>query len=246
MVDTVSKGIDDDNFKMRFQSYGVRVLDPLTVYTNLLAAFVASSKSPLIVGVNIVAPENNHTALQDYTLHMQMFNYLHSKYPTVNKALHAGELTLGMVRPKNLVFHIDEALNIAGAQRIGHGVDISYENNSIELLKQLKNNAAIEINLTSNEFILGVKNNKHPYLIYKQFGVPMVISTDDSGVSRNNLTNEYVLLATRYKPTYSEVKMYVYNSITYAFLSDALKAELKKQLDTKFVAFEEMVSGFGE
>ena len=238
LVEKNHRGIDDQNFMMRYQSYAVRVCDPLQVFTDLLAAYLAVKQSPLIVGVNIVAPENHPVALTDYTSHMRMYHYLLEKYPAVNRALHAGELTLGMVRPKHLTFHIQQAHDIAQAQRIGHGVDLPYEQNAVELLKDLKENAVIEINLTSNEFILGVKNNEHPYLIYSSYGVPLVIATDDSGVSRNNLTNEYVLLATRYQPTYGRVKEYVYNSIRYSFLPQADKEFLTRLLDSKFMLFE--------
>ncbi|MBI1837699.1 MAG: adenosine deaminase [Flavobacteriia bacterium] len=239
MVDSLHQGLDDSNFTIRFQTYCARVLDPLTVYTQLLSGFMVSSVSPLVVGVNIVAPENNYVSLQDYALHMKMFNYLNRKFPTVNRALHAGELTLGMVEPSDLQSHIYEAIKVAHAQRIGHGVDISYEQNSIELLKYMKkNNTAIEINLTSNEFILGVKGNQHPYLIYSKMGVPMVICTDDSGVSRNNLSNEYVLLASRYKISYKKIKELVYNSIRYAFLEESVKEELYRKLDAEFIIFE--------
>ncbi|WP_152287569.1 amidohydrolase family protein [Flavicella marina] len=239
---TVHNGIDDKGFTMRFQSYAARVQDPLEVYVDLLAAFKASDKSKLIVGVNIVAPENNTTALLDYTLHMQMFNYLSRKYPKTNRALHAGELTLGMVRPKNLDFHIHQAIDIAHAERIGHGIDVVYENNSIALLEKIKKNAVVEINLTSNEFILGVKGNAHPYTVYASYGVPMVISTDDSGVSRNNLTNEYMLLASRYKPSYDEIKKYTYNAIKYSFLSDKEKEANIKILDQKYKEFETQIA----
>ena len=231
--------IDDTTFIMRYQTYAVRALDPVQVFTDLFSGFVASVKSPLIVGVNIVAPENNSIALSDYTLHMRMYNFLKEKYPAVNRALHAGELTLGMVRPKDLLFHIREAREIADAQRIGHGVDISYENRSIELLEDLKRNSVIEINLTSNSFILGVEKNKHPYLIYSKYNVPMVIATDDSGVSRNNLTNEFLLLSTRYKPSYKKLKEYIYNSIKYSFLPKHQKITVRKRIDESFLKFEQ-------
>ncbi|WP_298895008.1 adenosine deaminase [uncultured Psychroserpens sp.] len=244
-VDKLTKdhnGIDTESFTMRFQSYGVRVLEPLQVYTDLLSAYIAATKSPLLVGVNIVAPENNYTALKDYTLHMQMFNYLKRKYPDVNRALHAGELTSGMVRPKNLLFHINQALDIAQAQRIGHGVDLPYEKDSYELLSKLKNQAAIEINLTSNKFILGVEGREHPYLIYSSYGVPLVISTDDSGVSRNNLSNEYMLLASNYTPSYEKIKEYVYNSIHYSFMNENDKKKSIHTLDKKFEEFEHKIA----
>ncbi|WP_298902891.1 adenosine deaminase [uncultured Psychroserpens sp.] len=244
-VDKIVKdheGIDTDNFTMRFQSYGVRVLEPLQVYTDLLSAYIANTKTPLLVGVNIVAPENNYVALKNYTLHMQMYNYLKRQYPDVNRALHAGELTIGMVRPKNLLFHINQALDIAGAQRIGHGVDLPYENESYKLLSKLKNQAAIEINLTSNKFILGVEGREHPYLIYSNYGVPLVISTDDSGVSRNNLSNEYMLLATNYKPSYETIKEYVYNSIDYSFMDEKDKEKSIKVLNEQFEEFERKIT----
>jgi adenosine deaminase/adenosine deaminase CECR1 len=238
MVENLHSGIDSHDFVMRYQTYAVRTYDPLQVFVDLLSGYLAVNKSPLMVGVNIVAPENNAVALADYSLHMRMFNYLSNKYPNVNHSLHAGELTLGMVRPKDLTFHIEEALHIAHANRIGHGVDLPYEQRSSELLEDLKNNSVIEINLTSNEFILGVKDNEHPYLIYSSYGVPLVISTDDSGVSRNNLTHEYMLLAARYKPSYKRIKEYVYNSIEYSFLPSGDKSRLKIRLDEGFSIFE--------
>jgi len=242
-IKKIHQGIDDDNFTMRFQTYYTRVKDPVSVYIGVLSAFEAAKQSKLIVGVNLVAPENNAIALQDYTLHMQMFHHLKQKYKSVNIALHAGELTLGMVRPKNLTFHINQALNIGEANRIGHGVDICYETNAPEILAQMKNNnTAVEINLTSNEFILGVKCNDHPYMLYSRYGVPIVIATDDSGVSRNNLSGEYTLLASRYKPTYKTIKKYTYNSIKYSFLDDSTKNIVKKRLDNQFIAFEKQMS----
>lgn len=243
-VDEVHQGIDDGQFTLRFQTYAARTKNPLDVFTDLYSGFQASKASPLVVGVNIVAPENNHIALRDYTLHMRMFEYLHARYPEVSRALHAGELTLGMVRPKDLLFHITEARQIANAQRIGHGVDLPYEEDPLALLKDIKLNAAIEINLTSNQFILGVQGSQHPYQIYADYGVPLVIATDDSGVSRNNLANEYMLLASRYNPSYTKIKSYVYNSIKLSFMSDDDKAKIKSQLDKKFKAFEEEMAGF--
>lgn len=240
------QGIDNESFTMRYQTYAVRVLNPLQVYTDLFSGYLAALNSPLIVGVNIVAPENNTVAINDYTLHMRMFHYLANKYPKVHRSLHAGELTLGMVEPKELLFHITQARDIGRAERIGHGVDLPYEKESLRVLEDLKHHAAIEINLTSNQFILGVTGNAHPYPIYAAYGVPLVISTDDSGVSRNNLTHEYVLLASRYHPSYMTLKTYVYNSIDYSFLSPEDKVKVRAQLDKKFMVFEREMSALAK
>ena len=240
------QGIDNESFTMRYQTYAVRVLNPLQVYTDLFSGYLAALNSPVIVGVNIVAPENNTVAINDYTLHMRMFHYLANKYPKVHRSLHAGELTLGMVEPKELLFHITQARDIGRAERIGHGVDLPYEKESLRVLEDLKHHAAIEINLTSNQFILGVTGNAHPYPIYAAYGVPLVISTDDSGVSRNNLTHEYVLLASRYHPSYMTLKTYVYNSIDYSFLSPEDKVKVRAQLDKKFMIFEREMSALAK
>ena len=69
-------------------------------------------------------------------------------------------------------------------------------------------------------------------------GVPFVISTDDSGVSRNNLSAEYVLYAARYRPNYDALKETVFNSIRLSFLTDAEKTSELAKLAQRFAAFE--------
>lgn len=239
------KGIDDSLFTMRFQTYTSRNSQPDVVFTRLFMAFntVEKDSSGLITGVNIVGPENGLTAMRDYWLHMQMFAYLKNKFGAVKTSMHAGELSLGMVLPEDLTYHIDQAVNIAKANRIGHGVDIVYEKNAPSLLKMMKEKKIpVEINLTSNEFILGIKGSYHPINLYVASGVPVVISTDDEGVSRNNLTGEYVKLGSRYNFTYQQIKSFVYNSIIYSFLNQADKDRCIKILDKKFVEFESLIA----
>jgi adenosine deaminase/adenosine deaminase CECR1 len=72
--------------------------------------------------------------------------------------------------------------------------------------------------------------------------VPYVIATDDAGVTRHTLSNEYVLFASRYKPSYAEVKKAAYNSLRYAFLAAPDKARLTRDLDARFATFEAAVA----
>ncbi len=233
--------IDDARFTMRYQNFVLRFMEPVDLFKNLVVAFISADSSPLIAGVNIVSPENGETSMKDYWLQMVMFNYCHNRYPTVKYSMHAGELTLGLVQPEDLTWHIREAVYTAGAYRIGHGVDLAYEKNPYELLRYMaKNNIAIEINLVSNEFILKVKEGRHPFSLYKEFGVPIVISTDDAGILRTNMIEQYVLLAKRYKNvSYANIKQYVYNSIFYSFIKDeSVKKQLLEDLDIRFKDFE--------
>lgn len=194
----------------------------------------------LIVGVNLVSPEDGAVSMRDYTLHMLMVADLHRRFPKVRYSLHAGELAMGMVRPELLRYHIRQAVEVAGAQRIGHGVDIAHEEQAIQLLEEMhQRDVAVEINLSSNEFILHVKNEEHPILFYYTHKVPVTISTDDAGVLRTDLTQQYVLLASRYPSLrYSDIKGIVRNSINYSFLSPIDKQQKLKQLDDAFYYFE--------
>ncbi|HJV18702.1 MAG TPA: hypothetical protein VJ552_02380 [Sediminibacterium sp.] len=233
--------LDDSLFTMRYQNYVLRFMEPVNLFRDLVTAFISADLSPIIDGVNIVSPEHGETSMKDYWLHMVMYKYCNALYPKVRNSLHAGELVLGLVLPEELTWHIGAAVHTAKARRIGHGVDIAQEANNYELLEYMaKNKVAVEINLVSNEFILKVKEGRHPISLYKKFGVPMVISTDDAGVLRTNMTDQFVLLAKRYKDfSYSDIKRLVYNSLEYSFIEDPLlKRRLIKDLDARFRVFE--------
>lgn len=238
-VKTSGAGIDDADFTMRYQPFALRFLSPSQVFSQMVSSFKLASSSPMIVGVNIVGQESVHVAMRDYAMHMQMFKFLKTKYPKVKLALHAGELAMGMVPPEGLTFHIRDAIDVAGASRIGHGMDIAHETNPLGIMKKMRDRQIpVEVNLSSNDFILGVKGAAHPVTLYRKYGVPFVLSTDDAGVSRNNLSGEFVLYAARYQPTYAEVKKLSYDSIRYSFLAEADKQRLLKGLDGKFSKFE--------
>jgi len=242
-LQTIHKGIDEIRFTCRFQCCGYRIGEPSSVFSGLYLAFALQRSSPLVVGANLVGAENNPAALRDYRLHMRMLQFLKARFPQAKLALHAGELTSGLVTPEDLASHIDEAVNLAGANRIGHGVDIAGETRALPLLLQMRDRQIpVEIALSSNEFILGVTGPRHPFDLYRRFRVPLIVATDDSGVSRSSLTQQYVMLATRYQLSYSEIKDIVYNSIRYAFLTDAERNRQLLILEHSFSVFESEIS----
>jgi adenosine deaminase len=114
-IEEAHEGIDNEWFVMRYQTYASRNGTPGAVFSALYAAFSAQEKISLLVGVNFLGPENELVALAKYNLHMLMLSYLRKKLPNVNAALHAVELALGMVPPKNLTCHIHQAVFISGA-----------------------------------------------------------------------------------------------------------------------------------
>lgn len=207
---------------VRFLYQVLRGFPPQQVFAQTLLGFEIASQDPNVVGLNYVMPEDGYIALRDYSLQMHMLDYLHSIYPEVHITLHAGELAPGLVPPQDLTFHIREAVEVGHAERIGHGVDVMYENHPWQLMKEMADrHTMVEINLTSNAVILNVQGKDHPFMLYRKMGVPVALSTDDEGVSRIDLTHEYVRAADTYPLSYRDFKLMARTSIEHAFLPGA-------------------------
>ena len=192
------------------------------VFAQVIGGFALAAADPRVVAVNLVQPEDGYNSMHDYHLHMKMVDYARSIYPGVHITLHAGELAPPLVPPDGLTFHIREAVELGHAERIGHGVDVMYEKDSAGLLKEMRDrDVAVEINLTSNDLILNVKGDEHPLPVYRRYGVPVALSTDDEGVSRSQLTAEFERAVLTYNLTYAELKEMVRNSIEYSFAPGA-------------------------
>jgi adenosine deaminase len=94
-----------------------------------------------------------------------------------------------------------------------------YEDRPYELLKEMAaKGVMVEIALTSNDVILGVSGKDHPFPIYRKFGVPVALATDDEGVSRINLTHEFVRAVQTYGLRYEQIKSMVRSSLEHSFL----------------------------
>ena len=204
---------------IRHQYEALRAFKPEEVFAMMLLGFELASEDPRVVGVNMVQPEDWLVPMRDYTLHMKMMSYLHELYPKVHIALHAGELAPGLVPPDGLRFHIREAVELGHAERIGHGVDVMYEDDPQQLLGLLaRRNVMVEINLTSNDVILGVKGKQHPLKMYMKAGVPVSLCTDDEGVSRSEITREYQKAVEEQGLDYATLKTMARTSLEHSFL----------------------------
>jgi len=79
-------------------------------------------------------------------------------------------------------------------------------------------NVLVEIALTSNDVILGVSGDDHPLPIYMKYGVPVALATDDEGVSRSDMTHEYLRAAESYRLSYIDLKRMARQSLEHSFL----------------------------
>ncbi|WP_375800496.1 adenosine deaminase [Salinibacter sp.] len=208
----------------RYRMYAVRVGSPLQVFARLLYAVERARADSRVEAVDLVAPEDHRIALRDYDLHMRMLRFLQTagappQQDSVAVGLHAGELTLGSVPPQHLHDHVWTAIRVAGAQRIGHGVDVGYEHDTRALFRRMRTqDICVEVCLTSNDVILDVTGASHPLPDYLAADVPVTLATDDEGVLRTDLTHEFVRASRTYDLTYSTVKTLSRNSLHYSFL----------------------------
>ncbi|HEX7286084.1 MAG TPA: adenosine deaminase [Candidatus Angelobacter sp.] len=224
--------------QVRYLYEVARGLPKELVFAQILAGFEMASKDPRVVGLNLVMPEDWHVPVHDFNLHMRMLDYLHGVYPKVHISLHAGELTKDLVPPEEL-FHIRESILRGHAERIGHGVDVMQEQDPEALLRMMaKNKILVEICLTSNDSILGVSGMRHPLPVYLRHGVPVALATDDAGVSRSDITQEYQRAAETYHLSYTDLKKMARASIAYSFLSAPDKTRMQSALEKAFGEFE--------
>ena len=242
IVAATSKKLDGDEAKMhsqlkcgmpdaspacavtiRYLYQVLRGLPPESVFAQILLGFELASVDPRFVGLDLVMPEDWYVPMHDFGLHMRMLNYLHEVYPKVHISLHAGELAFGLVPPEGLTFHIRDSIERGHAERIGHGVDVMNEHDPLDLLREMaQRDILVETCLTSNDVILGISGDHHPLAAYLKFGVPVALATDDEGVSRSDMTHEYLRAVEDYDfITYSEMKRMARLSLEHSFLPGA-------------------------
>jgi len=214
---------------VRYLYQVLRGLPQEAVFAQIVLGFELASSDPKFVGLNLVMPEDWYVPLLDFNEHMAMLDYLHGVYPKVHITLHAGELAMGLVKPEDLSFHIRASVERGHAERIGHGVDIMLEKDPIGLMKEMAaKNVLVEINLTSNDQILGVSGDEHPLPTYMKYGVPVAISTDDEGVARSDMTHEYLRAVEEQHLSYADLKRMARQSLEHSFLpGKSLWAETK-------------------
>lgn len=208
--------------KVRYIAQVARASGSLgAVFAQMVTGFaLANDPRSNVVGLNLVQGEDAPASMQNFGTHMKMLKFLRPLYPNAHLSLHAGELAPGLVPPNGLTFHIRESVITARAERIGHGVDIMHEDGANELLKEMaQRNVLVEICLSSNDTILGISGAQHPLATYLKFGVPVALATDDEGLSRSEISREFLRAVQDQGLGYLQLKMMARNSLQYSFIA---------------------------
>jgi hypothetical protein len=180
------------------------------VFAQIQTAFEVADADPRVVSVNPVESQDDYKALREYDEQMHMFAYFHKRYPKVKLTMHAGELRPGLVPPEDMYApgEIHEAIELAGAERIGHGLDVLYEHDPEALLAEMKRKHVL-VEVAGGHALLPV---------YIAAGVPVSIATDDEGVGRSDLTEQIGFDVTHYHLDYYQLKKMMRDSLEHAFI----------------------------
>lgn len=204
------------------------------VFGQWVYAYELAQVVPEMVGTNLVSPEENSNSLQFYNDEMfalgtlNDFNNSQTGRKKVHVSLHAGELipaVLATTDQDHMTFHIRNAVASAHAERIGHGVDVLGEtvgDGAEDLLNDMHEaGVTVEICLTSNRVLLGAAGSAHPLSKYMEHGVPVTLATDDQGILRGDISDEYFAAATDQGLDYRQLKYMARVSMEHAFVEGA-------------------------
>jgi len=188
----------------------------------------ADSHRDLWVGLNLAGIEENG---KGYPLRfLAKFRELRRRHPTLPLSIHAGE----MDGPDQ---HIRDTL-LLGASRIGHGVNLLRDPDTLLLLQQSRR-VLVEVNLISNQLLQYTPDlSTHPFPEYLRTGVPVCLNTDDRGMWDSNLTDEYFTAVTTFNLSWDEIRELGRNSLAYSFVQPEVKAALLADHERAMAAFE--------
>jgi adenosine deaminase len=211
--------------EVRFQNSLLRYLPDAEQRLRDLYA-ITDRYRDLYVGVNMVGREDNG---KGYPLRfLPVLRELRHKYPGINLSIHAGEVD----EPD---YHIRDTL-LLGAQRIGHGVNLITDPETLVLMRY--GPYLVEINLISNLLLEYVSDYAHhPFPEYLRIGIPVALSTDDRGMWDSNLSDEFYVAVKEFNLSWEEIVKLGRNSLYYSFLDAPTKQRLLAGYDKRITAF---------
>lgn len=127
--------------------------------------------------------------------------FLKAKAKGLGITIHSGEAAV-----KNAPRYVREAVEVLGATRIGHGVQIYRDPEMIEFVK--RNGVVLELCPTSNWLTRAIPvRAEHPFRQLMEAGVRVTINTDDPGIFNIDLNYEYKFLADQHGFTVKELEI---------------------------------------
>jgi adenosine deaminase CECR1 len=219
------KDAKETGVTVRLQTTILRFLPSAEQDLEDLYKFVDDNRD-LYVSVNMVGREDDD---KGHPLRfLPTLRKLRKNIPELKLSIHAGEVD----EPNH---HVRDTL-LLGASRIGHGVNLINDPETMLLMRNEK--ALVEINLISNLLLEYVSDySQHPFPEYLRTGIPVTLSTDDRGMWESTMTDEYYVAVKEFDLSWQEILKLGRNSIAFSFVEDHIKEELLSDYDDRIGQF---------
>lgn len=156
---------------------------------------------------------------------------MRSYAPMVDKARQAGlhvTVHAGEEPGEGAPAQVREAVELLGAERIGHGIHVINDEATMQLLRE--RDVALEVCPTSNWLTSSVSSiAAHPVKKLIDAGLAVTINSDDPALFGIDLCNEYELLHTEHQ--FTEDEFHRCNEVAYSqsFLAGEVKCQVWEQ-----------------
>jgi adenosine deaminase len=180
-------------------------------FAQRLAEIAASRQNRGIVGIDLAGDEITYSAAR----FIEVFQW--AKAQGLHITVHAAEA--------GPATNIIEAIEVLGAERIGHGVQARRSIKVIELLRSQR--VTLEMCPTSNlQTGLIPKFSQHPLIAFHRLGILVTINTDDPSISNTTLTDEFLVANRGIGVSFHDLRQMTLNAARAAFLHEAEKQQL--------------------
>ena len=174
-----------------------------------------------VVAVDLAGAERLHPS----SYYKEIFDL--AKQYKLNITIHAGEAT----GSDEIMMALDN-----GAMRIGHGVHLSLDADTIRRVKE--KNICFEFCPTSNLQTKSLLTYKDvPLRQFLDNNIDVTINSDNMTVSNTNAIIEMRKMKETFNLSKEEIYHLLSNSINHAFVNENKRVELKRKLDEKFTEF---------
>jgi adenosine deaminase len=197
-------------------------------HAHQMAAVAASHRSDGVVGFDIAGPE----APFPPSSHLEAMTA--ARAAGLHLTVHAGE-----AGGANGVRYIEEALEVCGAERIGHGVqlieDCRLENGEIVEMGAvaravLDRQIPLEMCPASNLATGGITPERHPIGALYRAGFNVTINTDNRLMSTTSMPAEFEFVRTHHRFELDDLAVTTRRSLEAAFCPPSVKRELWEEV----------------
>jgi adenosine deaminase len=218
-VDAVAHGLErsENDFGVRCRQIVCCLRHQSPQVSQVLAELAIDNRRNRVAALDLAGDEARYRGAP----HQPAFDL--ARRAGLSRTVHAGEAAGAP--------SIHEALDLLGAQRLGHGVRLAESGRLVERARTAR--IPLEMCPTSNYQTRAVNGLDHPADRYLRAGLAVTISTDGRTVSDTTVSREYAWLAGRFGWGVAEMAATVRHALDGAFVSELERAELTKLFEER-------------